>query len=109
MAKVLNINADQFEGEVLKSSVPTLVDFWAPWCAPCRMMGPTLDEIAKDLAPKVRVIKIDIDQAENAGLARQFHIMSIPNMKLFQDGNVVQEFVGTRSKSDLVSGIKKFL
>ena len=109
MSAIININADQFEEKVLKSSVPVLVDFWAPWCAPCRMMEPVLEETANDLGQKAAIIKINIDEPQNADLAKNFHIMSIPNMKVFKGGNVVEEFVGMRSKLDLVGGIEKFV
>ncbi len=107
MSQVLNITASQFEKEVLKSSVPVLVDFWAPWCVPCQMMGPVLDEVARDFDGKAKVIKVDVDSQENIALAQQFRIMSIPNMKIFKGGAVVEDFVGMRSKSDLASGIER--
>jgi thioredoxin 1 len=105
MSKVLNINSDQFENEVIKSSVPVLVDFWAPWCAPCRAMAPILDELSMDLDGKVKVIKVDVDEPVNQELAMTYQIRSIPSMKIFKNGNVVQEFVGMRSKSELAHEI----
>lgn len=107
MSKVLNINADQFEKEVIQSKVPVLVDFWAPWCRPCQMMGPILDEVSIDLEDKAKVIKIDVDDAANIELAQRFEIRSIPSMKIFRGGEVVEEYVGMRSKEDLVEGLKK--
>lgn len=107
MSQILNINAPQFETEVLKSPVPVLVDFWAPWCAPCQMMGPVLEEVAKSLGDKAKIVKIDVDHQENGALAQQYRIMSIPNMKVFKGGTVVEEFIGMRSGADLMSGIEK--
>ena len=89
MSKVLNINADQFEKEVIQSKTPVLVDFWAPWCMPCKMMGPILDEVAKDLGEKANIIKINVDDSKNIALAQMFHIMSIPSMKIFKDSKLV--------------------
>ena len=107
MSKVLNINADQFEKEVIQSKVPVLVDFWAPWCRPCQLMGPILDDVAKDLGEKAKIIKIDVADKQNVSLAQIFRIMSIPSMKIFNKGFVVKEYVGTRSKEDLAEGLTK--
>ena len=107
MSKVININSDQFENEVIQSKVPVLVDFWAPWCRPCQMMGPILDDVAKDMGEKAKVIKIDVDDHQNIDLAQMFQIMSIPSMKIFKAGNVVEEYVGMRSKEDLIGGLTK--
>lgn len=109
MSQVLNITASQFEKEVLKCSVPVLVDFWAPWCGPCQMMGPVLDEVARDFDGRAKVIKVDVDDQVNIALAQQFSIRSIPSMKIFKDGAVVEEFVGMRSKSDLATGIERYI
>ena len=103
----MNISAEQFEKEVIQSKVPVLVDFWAPWCRPCQMMGPILDEVAKELGGKAKIIKIDVDDSQNVALAQMFQIMSIPSMKIFKAGNVVEEYVGMRSKEQLVEGLKK--
>jgi len=107
MSKVLNIVAEQFEKEVTQSKVPVLVDFLAPWCRPCQMMGPVLDEVAKDVGDKATIIKIDIENKQNIELARTYEIMSIPSMKIFKGGEVVEEYVGMRSKEDLVEGLRK--
>ena len=107
MSKVLNIKADQFENEVIQSKVPVLVDFWAPWCRPCQLMGPILDEVAKELGEKAKIVKIDVDDQQNVDLAQMFQIMSIPSMKIFKAGNVVEEYVGMRSKENLIEGLTK--
>ncbi len=101
MSKAVDINKDNFEKEVLQSDKPVLVDFWAPWCQPCLMMGPILDELAGDLSDKVKIVKLNTEDAENQPLAAKYQIMSIPNMKLFKDGQVVKEFVGLKQKEAL--------
>ncbi|NCB20816.1 MAG: thioredoxin [Clostridia bacterium] len=109
MSKVLDILKKDFETEVLKSELPVLVDFWAPWCMPCRMMAPILDELADALDGKFKIVKIDTENPENQDLAVQYQIQSIPNMKLFKGGQVITEFVGMRSKDDLKSSLEKYL
>jgi thioredoxin 1 len=96
MSKVLNINSDKFNEEVLQSDLPVLVDFWAPWCGPCRMMAPILDELSVLMEGKLKVVKVNTEEPENQMLAIQYNIQSIPNMKLFKNGKVVEEFIGLR-------------
>ncbi len=109
MSKVINANASNFEQEVLKSELPVLVDFWAPWCGPCRMMAPVLDELSDDMGDKLKVVKVDVEEVDNQGLAMQYQIQSIPNMKLFKNGQVAHEFVGFRPKDALVSELNSSL
>jgi thioredoxin len=99
MSKIINIDGDNFEQEVLKSELPVLVDFWAPWCGPCRMMAPILDELAEELAGKLKICKVDTDVPANQEWALKYKIQSIPNMKLFKKGEVAKEFVGARPKN----------
>jgi thioredoxin 1 len=94
---------ENFEEQVLKSDVPVLVDFWAPWCGPCQMMGPVIDELAKEVGAKAKVGKLNVD--ENGAIAEKFGIMSIPALKIFKGGQVVKEFVGVQAKE----GLKKAL
>ncbi|MFA6160571.1 MAG: thioredoxin [Patescibacteria group bacterium] len=101
MSNVKEINAPEFESSVLKSDLPVLVDFWAPWCGPCRMMAPVLDELSVGLSDKLKIMKVNVEEADNQGLAMQYGIQSIPNMKLFKGGNVAREFIGFRSKEML--------
>jgi thioredoxin 1 len=101
MSKAMEITGNNFEQEVLKSEIPVLVDFWATWCGPCRMMAPILDELALDLAGKLKICKMDTDLEDNQQLAADYHIQSIPNMKLFKGGKVVKEFIGSRAKGVL--------
>ncbi len=105
MTKVLELNKDNFTAEVLQSDLPVLVDFYAPWCMPCKMMSPILDELAVDLAGKVKITKIDTNEADNQELAQEYEIQSIPNLKLFKAGQVVADFVGLRSKDSLKNDI----
>jgi thioredoxin 1 len=98
-----NRDHKDFIDTVLKSDKYVLVDFWAPWCPPCRMMEPVLEEISEDadLKDKLEVSKVNTEIPENQILAFTYQIQSIPNMKLFHKGKVIQEFVGARSKQQL--------
>lgn len=101
MSNAFILTDQNFDQEVIKSSIPVLVDFWAPWCGPCRMMSPVLDELAGELEGKIKIAKMDVDVPSHQGLAAQYQIQSIPNMKLFKDGKVVKEFVGMKPKDAL--------
>ncbi|PIP27340.1 MAG: thioredoxin [Candidatus Moranbacteria bacterium CG23_combo_of_CG06-09_8_20_14_all_39_10] len=98
MSKVIVLTDENFEQEVLKSDLPVLVDFWAPWCGPCRMMAPILDDLSEELTGKARIAKLDVENPKNQNLAAQYSIQSIPNMKLFKGGKVAKDFVGFRPK-----------
>ncbi len=89
-----------FETDVLKSSEPVLVDFWAPWCGPCRMLGPTIEKLASEFAGKVKVGKVNTD--ENQQTAAGYGITSIPTVMLFKDGEMVDKVVGARPKDHFV-------
>ncbi|MFZ2310398.1 MAG: thioredoxin [Patescibacteria group bacterium] len=101
MSQAMDVNNSNFEQEVLKSEIPVLVDFWAPWCMPCRMMAPTLDALAVDLAGKLKIVKVNTEESDNQALAMKYQIQSIPNMKLFKGGEVIGEFIGLRDKETL--------
>ena len=95
---VLELTDQNFETEVLKSDKPVLVDFWAEWCMPCKMLGPTIDKLAKDYAGKVKVGKVDTDA--NRDVSMRFGISAIPTVILFKDGKIAQKFVGLRKEQD---------
>lgn len=103
MAKVIELDSSKFENEVLKSARPVLVDFWAPWCQPCLMMAPILEELVEDkeIEGKVKITKLNVEDKENQALAAEYQILSIPNMKIFKDGEIIKEIIGLRSKEDL--------
>ncbi|MBU6427017.1 thioredoxin [Patescibacteria group bacterium] len=109
MSKIIDSNQSDFEVVVIKSNTPVLVDFWAPWCGPCRAMAPVLDELSDELDGKLKVVKVNVDEAQNQGLGMQYMIQSIPNMKIFKDGKVVHEVVGMRPKEMLKEELAPFL
>ena len=96
----LKITSENFEREVLKSDKPVLIDFWAPWCGPCRMLSPTISEIAEEYKDKVKVGKVNVD--EEAEPAAMFRVSSIPLLVVMKDGKVVNSAVGVRPKSQIL-------
>jgi thioredoxin 1 len=102
---VIHLTESSFETEVLKSDKPVLVDFWAPWCAPCRAVGQAVDELATEYAGQVKVAKINTD--DEMALAQRFHVMSIPTVLVFRGGQVVDQQVGAVPKPRLVEMIQK--
>ncbi|HCM82625.1 MAG: thioredoxin, thioredoxin 1 [Microgenomates group bacterium GW2011_GWC1_43_11] len=96
-----------FDVEVLKADKPVLVDFWAPWCGPCRMQGPIVEEVARQLAGKFKVGKVNVD--ENPKMAQKYTIMSIPTLMIFKSGKLVKQFTGVQGKETLVGELNKFV
>jgi thioredoxin 1 len=104
---LMDFTDQNFEAEVLKSDMPTLVDFWAEWCAPCKMIAPTVEALADEYAGKLRVGKLNID--ENPSTPTKFGIRGIPTLIIFKGGEAVEQVVGVRSKADLKAAIEKSL
>ena len=97
----LKITRENFEREVMNSDKPVLIDFWAPWCGPCRMLSPTISDIAEDFKDKVKVGKVNVDEEEE--LAAMFRVSSIPLLVVMKDGKIVNSAVGVRPKDQIVN------
>jgi thioredoxin 1 len=106
-ANVLEFNNDNFQDDVLSADTPVLVDFWAEWCMPCRMLAPVIDQVADEYAGKVKVGKVDTDS--NREISVQYEISAIPTVILFKGGSMVRKFVGLTNKADLSAAIDEAL
>ena len=107
MANTVNVTDDSFDVDVLKSEKTVVVDFWAAWCGPCKMVAPVLDEIAGENADKITVAKLDTDA--NPVTMRDYQVMGIPTLIVFQDGKPVKQMVGARSKAVLLADLADYL
>jgi thioredoxin 1 len=103
----MDLTSENFQNEVIQSDLPVLVDFWAPWCGPCKMMSPIIDEVGAALDGKVKVMKVNVD--ENQDLAQQHSILSIPTFVVFKGGQVAEQFSGAMTKETLQEKLEKHI
>tara|TARA_B100001121_G_scaffold262558_1_gene242958 strand:- start:99 stop:422 length:324 start_codon:yes stop_codon:yes gene_type:complete len=104
MTAIKNCNENDFENEVLKSNLPVIVDFWAEWCGPCKMLTPILEELSNEMKNEINVVKVNLD--ENQDLAMKYSIRSIPTLLLFKEGNLIDTKVGLLPKNEIVTWFK---
>jgi thioredoxin 1 len=107
MANVKNIGQDNFDSEVIKSDLPVMIDFWAPWCGPCKMVGPIVETLAEENVGKINIGKLNVD--ENQALAVQYGVRGIPTLLFFKDGQEVKRIVGAQNKNQLQKAIDELI
>jgi thioredoxin 1 len=103
VSEAIKVESGSFQGEVLDSALPVMVDFWAPWCGPCKLLTPTIEELARDYAGKAKVVKVNVD--DNQDLATKYGIRGIPTVMVFKGGQPVASLVGMRPKADLAQAL----
>jgi thioredoxin 1 len=107
MANLKNVNSSSFDTDVLSSKKPTVVDFWAEWCGPCKALAPVLEEIAKEMGEKAQIVKVNVDEAGE--LAQQYGIRGIPTLIFFKDGQVKKTLVGNQPKNEILKSINEII
>lgn len=107
MSNAIDINDNNFEEEVVNAENLTIVDFWAPWCGPCRKLGPVLDEVSQEFEGKIKVVKLNTD--ENLKTAKEYSVSGLPTLLIFKDGKAVERLVGLMPKTTIISNIEKHI
>jgi len=107
MSEPIHVSDGNFKSEVLESSIPVLVDFWAPWCGPCKVIAPVIEELAREYEGKFKVAKLNTD--ENQNIAQEYRIMGIPTLGIFVDGKMVDQLVGAYPKTNIVEKLNYYM